>query len=88
MQERFDTAMGLLAEAAESLERCAHHNGTADAAESEELVLAERIRAYLATCRPTTPAGMPRLTSPENRLSSESILARAQSEHHHVRIVP
>ncbi len=88
MPEQFDTAMGLLSEAADLLEAQAevHENGTDP---EEFLSLSGRIRTYLSTCRPTTPIGMPRLTSPVNQLSSESVLARVQgSPHQHVRIVP
>ncbi len=85
MPEEFDTAMGLLTEAADLLEASAAEN---DTDETDLLSLSRRIRSYLSTCRPTTPVGMPRLSSPVNQLSSESVLARAQaSPHHHVRIV-
>jgi len=89
MTEQFDTAMSLLAEAAAALDEPPESQDGSETDVGEVgPILSDRIRAYLATCRPTTPVGMPRLTSPDNRLSTESVLARAQNPHNHVRIVP
>jgi hypothetical protein len=88
MAEAYDTAMDLLHESAEALE------ASADACDEEAdathlLSLAERIRRYLATSRPTTTLGMPRITSASNELSADMVIRRGEgNQHGHVRIVP
>jgi hypothetical protein len=87
MGENYDTAMGLLGEAADALDAAA--TACEDEVDASDLSsLADRIRGYLSTSRPTTPLGMPRITSPDNQLSHDSVVARFQgSKHQHVRIV-
>jgi hypothetical protein len=88
MAETYDTAMDLLHESADALE------ASADACEEPTdaahlLALAERIRRYLATSRPTTTLGMPRIASAGNELSAAMVIRRAEENHYgHVRIVP
>jgi hypothetical protein len=51
--------------------------------------LADRVRSYLASSRPTTTLGMPRIPSFEHRLSDESVVHRSETvEQSHVRILP
>jgi len=62
MGENYDTAMGLLGEAADALDAAA--TACEDEVDASDLSsLADRIRGYLSTSRPTTPLGMPRITS-------------------------
>ncbi|MHB8319456.1 MAG: hypothetical protein ACYDEP_09560 [Acidimicrobiales bacterium] len=88
MGDSYDTAMGLLNEAATALEAASgacEEPGDA----SDLLSLADRIRSYLSTSRPTTPLGMPRISSSGSTLSEEMVIRRnGQDDRGHVRIVP
>jgi hypothetical protein len=87
MTEAYDTGMDLLIESANQLDM------TAGACESSEdaarlVALADRIRSYLATSRPTTTLGMPRIVSDEVRLTDEDVIHRtAGFNHSHIRIL-
>ena len=82
-----DTGMELLVESANMLDV------TAGACESSEdaarlFALADRIRRYLATSRPTTTLGMPRIVSDEVRLTDENVIHRtAGFNQSHIRIL-
>jgi hypothetical protein len=88
MADDYDTAMGLLEEAAAVL--AATSAACDEAGDAERLsALAERISRYLATSRPTTPLGMPRITSVGTTLSDEMVVRRERDDRYgHVRIVP
>ncbi len=81
------TGMDLLVEAAQALDMAA---GACESAEDAELfsALAERVRAYLATSRPTTTLGMPRIPSADNWLSDESVVHPSEMERSHIRLLP
>ena len=85
--EAYDTGMDLLVESANELDM------TAGACESSEdaarlSALANRIRSYLATSRPTTTLGMPRIVSDEIRLADEDVIHRtAGFNQSHIRIL-
>ena len=87
MTEAYDTGMDLLIESANELHM------TAGACESSEdaarlFALADRIRSYLATSRPTTTLGMPRIVSDEVRLTDENVIHRtAEFNQSHIRIL-
>jgi hypothetical protein len=87
MTEAYDTGMDLLTESANELDM------TAGACESSEdaarlFALADRIRSYLATSRPTTTLGMPRIVSDEVRLTDENVIHRtAGFNQSHIRIL-
>ncbi len=87
MADGYDTAMGLLTEAAAALEAAA--GACEEPGDASDLsTLAERVRTYLSTSRPTTPLGMPRITSSGNTLSQEMVVRRnSQDDRGHVRIV-
>lgn len=82
-----DTGMELLVESANMLDV------TAGACESSEdaaclYALADRIRSYLATSRPTTTLGMPRIVSDAARLMDEDVIHRTEEfNKSHVRIL-
>lgn len=80
--------MELLLEAADVLEAAAGAcEDPGDAVRFAEL--ADRVRAYLASSRPTTPLGMPRISSTSNRLADEMVVHRTdESQPSHIRIVP
>ena len=88
MAEAYDTAMDFLLESADALEASAGAcEESGDAAHLR--ALADRIRRYLATSRPTTTLGMPRITSDSNELSAAMVIRRAEDNRYgHVRIVP
>jgi hypothetical protein len=79
--------MDLLVEAAEALDLA---GGACEAPEDAALfsALADRVRAYLATSRPTTTLGMPRIPSAENWLADESVIHPSKDEHSHIRLLP
>ncbi|MGP0030494.1 MAG: hypothetical protein ACLPVF_08305 [Acidimicrobiales bacterium] len=87
MAGTYDTGMDLLIEAALALDEAG------DACESPEdgarlFALADRIRSYLATSRPTTTLGMPRIVSDDTRLTDEGVIHRTGDvEHSHIRIL-
>ncbi len=87
MTGAYDTGMDLLIESADELERTA---GACESSEDAERLsaLAERIRSYLATSRPTTSLGMPRIVSDEVRLTDEDVVHRtAEFNKSHIRIL-
>ncbi len=92
--ERYETAMGLLNEAATYLESLA--NSSEDKSMESDGTdiptsasgLASRIRAYLRSSRPTTSLGMPHIISTNNQLSEDMVIRRGDQGHFgHVRIV-
>ena len=88
MVESYDTAMDLLTESAETLEASA---GACDMPEDARRLgsLAERIRRYLETSRPTTTLGMPRIASAATELTAAQVIRRTEEyQYGHVRIVP
>ena len=82
-----DTGMGLLTEAADAL------HGVASACEEPEDAdrfsrLVHRVRTYLASSRPTTTLGMPRIPSADHEFTHEMVIHRsAGNQPSHVRIV-
>ena len=88
MAEAHDTAMDLLHESADALEASAA--ACEEPADAEHLRhLAGRIHRYLATSRPTTTLGMPRIASEATELSATRVVHRSQDDRYgHVRIVP
>jgi hypothetical protein len=82
-----DTGMDLLIESAIALDL------VADACESSEdaaclFALADRVRSYLATSRPTTMLGMPRIVSDDARLTDENVVHRtAEFNKSHIHIL-
>jgi hypothetical protein len=88
MEETYDTAIGLLNQAAETLTSAAQM--CEEPADARELVgLADRITAYLATSRSSTMLGMPRIVSSATELSDEMVVRRRDdAQPGHVRIVP
>jgi hypothetical protein len=88
MAEGYDTAMDLLNDSAAALEAAAA--ACEDEADAERLAsLAGRIRRYLATSRPTTTLGMPRITTGATELTETQVIRRTESNQYgHVRIVP
>lgn len=88
MAEAYDTAMVLLHEAADALEASAAACEEPEDADSLQQ-LAGRIRRYLATSRPTTTLGMPRIASESAELTAAQVVRRSQEDRYgHVRIVP
>ena len=87
MTTAYDTGMGLLIESADELEMAAGAcESSVDAAHL--FALAERIRSYLATSRPTTNLGMPRIVSDEVRLTDENVIHRTgEMNKSHIRIL-
>ncbi len=88
MDETYDTAIGLLSQAAETLGSAAEMCEEPD--DARELVaLADRITAYLSTSRSSTMLGMPRIVSTATELSDEMVVRRSDdTQPGHVRIVP
>jgi len=87
MTGAYDTGMDLLIESANELEMAA---GACESSEDAARLsaLAERIRSYLATSRPTTSLGMPRIVSDEVRLTDEDVVHRtAEFNKSHIRIL-
>jgi len=88
MAETYDTALGLLNQAAEAL------GAAADMCDQPEDAvalsdLAGRILQYLSASRSTTTLGMPRIVSQGNELSEEMVVRRNEDHQRgHVRIVP
>jgi hypothetical protein len=82
------TGMELLLEAAGVLEAAA--GACDDPGDADRIAdLANRVRAYLASSRPTTPLGMPRIASAPSRLADEMVVHRTpSSQASHIRIVP
>jgi hypothetical protein len=83
----YDTGMELLIESANALDAAA---GACESSEDAErlFALAERIRGYLATSRPTTTLGMPRIVSDDVRLSDEDVIHRTgEFNKSHIRIL-
>ncbi len=87
MAESHDTAMDLLHESIDALEASAV--ACEEPADAERLQhLADRIRRYLATSRPTTTLGMPRIASESAELTAAQVVRRSQEDRYgHVRIV-
>jgi hypothetical protein len=87
MTPAYDTGMDLLIESANELEMAAGAcESPADAARLS--ALADRMRRYLATSRPTTNLGMPRIVSDTARLQDENVIHRtAKSNTSHIRIL-
>ncbi|HWD54834.1 MAG TPA: hypothetical protein VG346_06915 [Acidimicrobiales bacterium] len=82
-----DTGMDLLIESATELEMAAGACESSDDA-TRLYALADRIRCYLATSRPTTNLGMPRIVSDEPRLAEEDVIHRtAEFNSSHIRIL-
>ena len=83
-----NTGIELLLEVAEVLQAAAE--ACEDAGDAGHLAdLADRVRAYLASSRPTTPLGMPQIVSDPSRLADEMVVHRtAGSGSTHIRIVP
>ncbi len=81
------TGLTLLAEVADALEGVAGAcDDPVDAAGFADL--ADRVRAYLASSRPTTPLGMPHILSAPGRLDDGMIVHRTGADRaSHVRIV-
>ena len=81
------TGLTLLAEVAEALERVSDAcEDPADAAGFADL--AGRVRAYLASSRPTTPLGMPHILPATERLDEQKVIHRTGVDgSSHVRIV-
>ena len=75
MTGAYDTGMDLLIESANELDMAA---GACESSEDAArlFALADRIRSYLATSRPTTTLGMPRIVSDEARLTDEDVIHR------------
>ncbi len=87
MAPAYDTGMDLLIEAAGELEMVAGVCESADDA-AHLSALADRIRRYLATSRPTTNLGMPRIVSDQVRLTDEEVIHRtAEFSTSHIRIL-
>ncbi|HWF17229.1 MAG TPA: hypothetical protein VG244_13675 [Acidimicrobiales bacterium] len=87
MAAAYDTGMNLLTESAEELEMAAGACESSDDA-AHLSALANRIRRYLATSRPTTNLGMPRIVSDEPRLMDEDVIHRnAELNASHIRIL-
>lgn len=91
--ERYETAMGLLNEAASKFEKLSDDPSSNKSELREDDIvematLGKRIRSYLSTSRPTTTLGMPHLVSTTQQLSDEMIIRRSEQNHYgHVRIV-
>ena len=89
MTPTYDTGMDLLIESANELELVAGACESAqDAARLSALV--DRIRRYLATSRPTTNLGMPRIVSDNARLEDQDVIhrnAESSSSQSHIRIL-
>jgi len=88
MAEAYDTAMDLLHESLDALEASAV--ACEEQADADRLQhLADRIRRYLATSRPTTTLGMPRIASESAELTAAQVVRRSEEDRYgHVRIVP
>jgi hypothetical protein len=87
MTEAYDTGMDLLTESANTLDMAA---GACESAEDAAslFALADRIRRYLDTSRPTTTLGMPRIVSNHPRLSDEDVIHRtAEFNKSHIHIL-
>jgi hypothetical protein len=87
MTEAYDTGMDLLIEAANDLDEAA---GACESSEDAArlFALADRIRSYLATSRPTTTLGMPRIVSDHVRLTDENVIHRTREfNKSHIRIL-
>jgi hypothetical protein len=87
MAPGYDTGMDLLIESADELEMVA---GVCESSEDAAHLsaLADRIRRYLATSRPTTNLGMPRIVSDDVRLADEDVIHRtAEFSTSHIRIL-
>jgi hypothetical protein len=84
----YDTGMDLLTEAAGALEIAAEAcESPEDAAHFSSL--ADRVRSYLATSRPSTTLGMPRIPPGSNRLTDESVVHRSgENQPSHIRVIP
>jgi hypothetical protein len=86
--DSYDTAMDLLVESAETLEASA---GACEMPEDAQRLgrLADRIRRYLETSRPTTTLGMPRIATAATELTAAEVIRRTEEcQYGHVRIVP
>lgn len=81
------TGMELLMEVAGVLEAAA--GACDDKADADRIAhLAGRVRTYLASSRPTTPLGMPRIASAPSRLADEMVVHRTTTaQTSHIRIV-
>jgi hypothetical protein len=88
MADSYDTGLGLLTEAAAALQAAA--DACDDPTDTLDLGhLATRIQAYLASSRPTTTLGMPRITSAAHELAEDAVVRRSEGNNFgHVRIVP
>ena len=87
MTGRYDTGLDLLIESAKELELAA---GACESPEDAArlFALADRITTYLATSRPTTTLGMPRIVSDETRLTDEAVIHRTgEFNKSHIRVL-
>jgi hypothetical protein len=87
MTGAYDTGMDLLIESADALDMAA---GACESSEDAArlFALADRIRSYLATSRPTTTLGMPRIVSDDPRLMDEDVIHRTgEFNSSHIRIL-
>jgi hypothetical protein len=87
MTPTYDTGMDLLIESANELEMAA---GACESSEDAArlFALVDRVRRYLATSRPTTNLGMPRIVSDNARLEDQDVIHRtAESNSSHIRIL-
>jgi hypothetical protein len=89
MTPTYDTGMDLLIESANEIEMAAGAcESPEDAARLSALV--DRIRRYLATSRPTTNLGMPRIVSDNARLQDQDVIhrtAESNTSQSHIRIL-
>ncbi len=87
MTGAYDTGMDLLIEAADALDLAGNACDTQQDA-THFTSVADRIRGYLATSRPSTTLGMPRIPSGENRLTEESVIHRSgANQSSHIRVI-
>lgn len=87
MTGAYDTGMDLLIESANELGMAA---GACESSEDAARLsaLADRINRYLATSRPTTTLGMPRIVSDETRLTDENVIHRTgEFNKSHIRVL-
>ena len=88
MAEGYETGMDLLIEAVGALDLASE---ACDAPEDAAFfsTLADRVRTYLATSRPSTTLGMPRIPSDANRLADENVIHRSSTvQPSHIRVIP
>ncbi len=87
MTGAYDTGMDLLIESAKELDMAAGACESSDDAE-RLYALADRIKGYLATSRPTTTLGLRRIVSDGARLTDEDVIHRTgEFNQSHIRIL-